>query len=480
MTELLTFTTKNGNAYFYDDKMHFFLLIHPELKKVLSADNKEGLNSYYLEKYRYLKKFGFLEEKHIGNFNTEINESVVREGIIQSQQIVFETTDFCNMKCEYCSLGDLYTFSKRKKKSIDTKKSLKFLRYIFDLKPRNTPLSISFFGGEPLLNFEFIKKIIEEVRLLNADKNFKLTFNMTTNAYFVNEYIDFLSDNEIYLLISLDGDEYAHSYRRLKNNSPSFDQVIRNVDMIRDKYPVYFENYISFNSVLHDRNSVKDIYEFIYNRYHKVPMISPLNRTYVNPDRKNFLNTAYHSKSESENEYLESNSNLKYLTHDKLDSYIEAYKLLKNYSINSYYSNVLSFLYDQIKIVPTGTCPPFRRKIFLNTQNQLLPCEKVSYNYYLGNIDDNGNININIHEITERYNSYYKAIKRHCDQCYLARACPICLLSLENLYNINSDNFTCPAFSDAKKFSEKLSRNFSFLEKHPEDCIKLIDDSIID
>lgn len=477
MTKSTTSLSKGENFYLYDNETGYFFLLHPKLKNILK-NKTEDADPYYLKKYQYLKNNGFFKSSKLTEFEASIDESIIREGIIQSRQIVFETTDFCNLQCTYCSLGDLYTFNKKGKKNIEIDKVLKLLKYIFNLKPSNSILSISFFGGEPLLNISFIKSIIEESNRLNKDKKLDIHFNMTTNATLIHKHIDFLAENNIQLLISLDGNELAQSYRVTKDNTSSFQQVIANIDMIKAKYPNYFNDKINFNSVLHDKNSVQEIYEFIYTRYHKIPIISPLNTGYVNPSKKDCLKKMFHSRRESEEKYLNSGSELCSITHEKLGIYEETYKFLMNYSINSYYSNVLSLLYDKVKTVPTGTCPPFRRKLFLNTQNQLLPCEKVSHNHSLGMVDDN--VNIDIHKISEKYNFYYRHIKNICNQCYEAKACPVCLLSLEHLDKLGSENFICPSFSDEKTFENKTNRIFSFLEKYPTDLFKMIENSLID
>lgn len=81
---------------------------------------------------------------------------------------------------------------------------------------------------------------------------------MTTNATLIDKYVDFLVLNDFRLLISLDGNEKNHSYRVFgKSKKNSFYKVIRNMDMIKRDYPLYFSENISFNAVLHDRNSVK-------------------------------------------------------------------------------------------------------------------------------------------------------------------------------------------------------------------------------
>ena len=125
---------------------------------------------------------------------------------------------------------------------------------------------ISFYGGEPLLNMPFIESIVEYIGKLNC--RFRdFTFSMTTNALLLERYMDFLVTNRFMLLISLDGDDYNTSYRVSKGDKPAYADIIRNIDALRNKYPAYFEQNVNFNAVLHNRNSVSEIYHFFKVRY---------------------------------------------------------------------------------------------------------------------------------------------------------------------------------------------------------------------
>lgn len=85
---------------------------------------------------------------------------------------------------------------------------------------------------------------------------------MTTNAVLLEQYMDFLVKNNFEILISLDGNKYNDSYRVFKNGNSSFDTVISNIDKLYSSYPAYFIQNVKFNSVLHNRNSVKDANTF--------------------------------------------------------------------------------------------------------------------------------------------------------------------------------------------------------------------------
>lgn len=302
---------------------------------------------------------------------------------------------------------------------------------------------------------------------------------MTTNATLIHKYIHFLVENNFTLLISLDGNKEGHSYRTFaKDNKNSFEKVIDNIDMIQKNHPEYFANKVDFNAVLNDKNSVLDIYSFIYNRYQKIPRISQINTSDINPDKKVLFEKIFRDKRKSEEDFQNSKTDLLAITRKELLSYREASSFLNNFSINCYISNMLSLLYDKTKYFPTGTCFPFDRKIFLNTNHNIFPCEKVSHKYSLGEV--NNDIIINTAEIAKKYNNYYENFKKICQYCYSSKACKICLLCLENLDKLGTKEFKCPGFQDKEAFKNKLSRILSFLEKNKSDIFQITDKMMIE
>lgn len=134
-------------------------------------------------------------------------------------QCQFVITEKCNLACKYC-----YMQNKNSIMSSDT--FLNSLKFVNDkIKPKlfgefyqNTQyedLTLAFFGGEPLLNFNLIKEVTPEI------KNIKRK-NIPSNATLLNESIyKFLCDNDFGLSISFDGIYGNNANRVLKKNSLS-------------------------------------------------------------------------------------------------------------------------------------------------------------------------------------------------------------------------------------------------------------------
>lgn len=477
MIQTHIYTSNNNNSYMYDLASRLSMLIHPQLENAYK--NLTNTDSYYLGKYEYLKNHNFFSESKSPNFVT-LTDSSVENNIFKTEQIVFEVTDFCNLDCSYCTFGELYQgYEKRNFKNIDKDNAISLLKYILKNRPSHkSELNIGFYGGEPLLNIEFIKHVISIVNQLKSKKKINIVYNMTTNASLIHKHIRFLVENHFQLLISLDGNEENHSYRIFsKGKKNSFKKVIENIDMIQRDYPEYFITHVNFNAVLHNRNSVKDICEFIYTRYHKTSRISELSTANINPCKKDSFENIFHSKSESEDKLQNDNFDLLHVIHNRLSLYQELTDFLKFYSINYYVSNIISLLSNEEKQLPTGTCFPGSKKIFLNNRNKLLPCERVDHKYSIGKVDKS--VMIDIHEITRRYNFYYNHISKYCQNCYINRFCGVCLFHLKNLDKLSTEEFVCGNFHDSKDLRNKLTRIFSFLEKYPNDFLHIIKDIIV-
>lgn len=477
MIQSLIHTTESNNIYLYDYQLRLSMLIHPEFEKAYK--NSPEVEQYYLDKYKYLKRHNFFLTFKPSNFGS-INESTVKDNICQTPQILFEVTDCCNLRCTYCGFGELYEgFDARNQKDIDLNSAISLLKFIFDLKPKgkDNKLAIGFYGGEPLLNIGFIKSIVETINQLVSGKELHVEYFMTTNATLLHKYASFLVDNKFNLLISLDGNKENHSYRFFgKGQQNSFSKVVENVDMLQKDFPDFFDKNVTFNAVLHDRNSVKSILEFVYTRYHKIPRISELSPDDTNSVNKDIYNCMFHSKYDSLDEYQKEGADL--YPHNALPLFRGLSDFIKYFSINFYVSNMPFLLHDVERQLSIVACLPGQKKIFLTTRNKLLPCERINNKFQVGAIEEN--VSFNVASIAKRYNFYFDQMRENCQNCYDYRFCKACLFHMKNLDKLESDDFICEEFIDLGAFKNRLYHLFSFLEKNQNDFSEIIENIVIE
>lgn len=191
-----------------------------------------------------------------------------------------------------------------------------------------------------------IEKIIN---YLNAVKIKGITFvyNLTTNAILLPKYMNYLVENDVHLLISIDGSKQNNIYRVKKEGKESFDIVFANIKKLKDNHPNYFDSNVNFNSVLHDKNSVDQIYSYIKTNFDKTPYISELNRNGIAEDKKEEFNRMFHSKEDSIKQAVNCGSS--YLKEIADDSHIVQLDIfMQSYFGNTY--KTIPDLFSKIKI----------------------------------------------------------------------------------------------------------------------------------
>ena len=256
-----------------------------------------------------LVKKEFLKKYKTDNFErcqfVPLSSKQVELQLSNVKQVTFEITDACNLNCRYCGYGELYDdFDKRKGTFMDSRVAKTLIKYLADFWNSDSNTSygknifISFYGGEPLLHMPFIKDIVAYCEQLNLKYN-SFVFSLTTNALLLNKHIDFFAEKEFRLLVSLDGNRVNNSYRISSNNKESFDQVISNIEKARIRYPDYFRDHIQFNAVLHNRNSVTELYDFFKTNFGKRPSIGELNTSGIKEDKLEEFDKMFNDSTKS-------------------------------------------------------------------------------------------------------------------------------------------------------------------------------------
>ena len=419
------------------------------------------LFDYYNMKAKYLKKYGLLDSKFKSNRFINVTEELVNDKLLNISQITFEVTDKCNLKCTYCAYGDFYeNYEKRKNINIDINAAFNLLNYFEklwrsgDILSYNKHVDIAFYGGEPLLNINFIRKIVSYVKnMKNINRIF--TFSMTTNCILLDKYMDFLVDNNFNILISLDGDYKANEYRVNHNGDSVFNIILENVDRLITKYPNYFYEKVRFNSVLHDKNSLDSIYVFFKNKYKVLPRISSLNPTGVKKEKKKEFDSIYSSVVES----LKTSKQKSDLIQDmsvSVPGYLDFVRFV--YKCSGAYFNDYNELCLGINFkyqFPTGTCVPFEKKIFVTVGAKLLPCERIGSDFSFGEV--NGNcVSFDIKSIIEFYSEKFNKLSKKCKLCYHSDDCTVCIFHL--------NNGKCEQFYNEQKEKEMMLNYLQKLE----------------
>lgn len=311
----------------------------------------------------------------------------------------------------------------------------------------------------------FIRQVIDYVESLHI-ANHTIEYSMTSNAMLLDKYMDYLAEKKFHLLISLDGNKWNNSYRVTPTGESSFEKNIANVDKLKEKYPDYFEKYVEFNAVLHNRNTAEEVFHFIADRYGKKPQITSLNTTGIRPEKKEEFNRMFRNVAQN----LRESEDYELLVDElfmKSPEYYGACLFLQQYNRNVYRSyNDLFAPLKATNFIPTGGCIPFARKMFVTVNGKILACERIGQQYGLGLVPLSGPIELSYQHIADLYNEYFDKLRAQCKSCYMSQSCVQCMFTID--YLDSSARVRCPGFTDKEKFGTYVSQNLSFIEQHPE------------
>ncbi|MDD6990354.1 MAG: thioether cross-link-forming SCIFF peptide maturase [Oscillospiraceae bacterium] len=147
----------------------------------------------------------------------------------------------CNLRCEYCfaSQGD-YAMG-RKVMSFETGK--KALDFLLENSGDRENLEVDFFGGEPLMNWDVVKKLVEYGRSKEAEYHKHFRFTVTTNGLLLDEEkMDFINKEMSNVVLSIDGRKDVNDrVRKRVDGSGCYDRIIPKFKELAEKRN--YENY---------------------------------------------------------------------------------------------------------------------------------------------------------------------------------------------------------------------------------------------
>ena len=141
-------------------------------------------------------------------------------------------TECCNLRCRYCYYKESHK-NRSANMSDEVMEATLRLAVKKIVEQNHHDLNITFFGGEPLLRLDFIKKTVKFSKTLIKEnkailpKDFELGFAVNTNGTLLSdEAIKFLKREKFGVFLSLDGPQKRHDLARITaDGSGSFKAI---------------------------------------------------------------------------------------------------------------------------------------------------------------------------------------------------------------------------------------------------------------
>ena len=120
----------------------------------------------------------------------------------------------CNLNCSYCFASQGKYHGDRAVMSFEVGK--RALDFLIENSGTRRNLEVDFFGGEPLMNFDVVKKLVEYARSVEKQHNKNFRFTLTTNGMLIDDdVIDFANREMANVVLSLDGRKEVHDRYRV-------------------------------------------------------------------------------------------------------------------------------------------------------------------------------------------------------------------------------------------------------------------------
>ena len=208
---------------------------------IFEAEDRETVLSKMKEKY--LGCDGITEEditecyaqveelKNSGKLFTEDNfrdmAGTLKEktaGVIKA--LCLHIAHTCNLNCSYCFASQGKYHGERAVMSYEVGK--RALDFLVENSGNRRNLEVDFFGGEPLLNWDVVKRLVEYARSIEKEHNKNFRFTLTTNGMLIDDDVIEFSNREMSnVVLSLDGRKEIHDrYRVDYAGKGSYDTVV--------------------------------------------------------------------------------------------------------------------------------------------------------------------------------------------------------------------------------------------------------------
>lgn len=385
----------------------------------------------------------FKDENKYSELYNEYGESTVREALSEIQYLIdnkmlytedikyvntikpvikamcLNMTHDCNLRCEYCFASQGTYKGEKAFLSFETGK--KAFDYLVKNSGNRKNLEVDFFGGEPLMNFDAIKKLVDYGRSLEKEYNKHFRFTVTTNGVLLDEEkMDYINENMDNVVLSIDGRKETNDrMRKTINKKGSYDLIVDNYKKFISKRGSkdYFARGTYTSNNLDFSEDVKHMRELGFDKISVEPVVAKDEEKYA-------------------------------LKKEHVDILKKEYEKLAEYYIESYKSKDRRFQFFHFNIELEGGPCIYKRSIgcgagteyvAVTPSGDLYPCHQFVGNeeFIIGNVEEG----ITNRALADKFKNVSVNDKPACRDCWAKYFCSGGCHA--NAYNFNKD-FTVP------------------------------------
>jgi uncharacterized protein len=389
------------------------------------------------------------------------------------EQLILEVTEQCNLRCKYCSFSGRYKHARvhsGKKMAVEVmERAVDFFIGKCDKSNQAKLPAITFYGGEPLLRTDLIKRAVELTRKKGLFEQF--SFSLTTNGTLLpDDIITYFIHNHISMLISLDGPKEVHDrYRFFSNGQGAFDSILKNLERIQRINPSYFESCISFNVVAAPPYDFELLIDFFHGQPFFEPFAEKIRLNFVDAFETTFFND-FCLEADKEKNSKELSKLRERHEHALINGTYDELTLEKRLFLEDFHTIACRRIERMgNRYPPIGSCFPGQRRLMVDAQGNFFMCEKVGQYFEIGNIYNGFNYS-KIYDFIMQYDKFFEG----CGDCWAVRLCKKCFNSVRKgeRFDIRRKEALCKTMQT--RIEKNLIAFCGIVEKNP-DAFKVFD-----
>jgi len=143
----------------------------------------------------------------------------------------------CNLGCRYCYQWRNGTNQKHTLMPWNVARDA--VNYLVWRSGQRNDLQITFFGGEPLLNYPTVRRVVNYCKSIEKHTGKEFTFELITNGTLLDkDVVDFIVEHKFLLFVSIDGWKEMHQYNRpsLAGDKDMYDTILKNAIYANEQY----------------------------------------------------------------------------------------------------------------------------------------------------------------------------------------------------------------------------------------------------
>lgn len=434
MTPFIHLFRSPNKFYFYDVNKDHVLSISEGLYSYLNSNKEipedihiiEELEPSDIENLESLLDQGYLSTNRVQEIRHYHTQDLKFQMLNRMNHLILQVTQSCNLVCSYCPYANKAEGTHERNhsgKKMPFEVAKKSIDLLLECSTEVEEVSISFYGGEPFLNFDLIKQAVAYANEQFIGK--KIDYSLTTNGTLLtDEIIAYLCDNRFNVMFSIDGPESIHDANRKRpDGSGSYKEAVNNLKKICNSYGEKAHEKISINAVINPQSDFDEILHIFDDPFFVENKI----RIEASLASSDMLDKPLEYQSDFKEKYY----------YNRFLALLKNFHLVKDLTLDPISQGItdrqmIELLWKDKEqpflgpiSAPGGPCIPGQKRFFVDVYGNFYPCERVNEladETKFGNVWDGIDFQkaeqmLNISRLTEK----------ECKNCFAFRHCSACI-----------------------------------------------------